>query len=47
MAAIHPPADVSTLSVTLFARGARGPCLLLEALTRLSWPDGILPAFVF
>jgi hypothetical protein len=35
MAAVHPPADVETLSATLFARGARGPCPLQEALARL------------
>jgi hypothetical protein len=36
MAVFHPLADVATLSATLFAHGARGPCLLLEALTHLS-----------
>jgi hypothetical protein len=47
MAGDHAPADVASLYATLFARGARGPCLLLEALTRLSWPSGIFSAFVF
>jgi hypothetical protein len=36
MATIHLPAGVATLSAALFARGARGPCPLLEALTHLS-----------
>jgi hypothetical protein len=36
MAAAHPSADAATLSAILFARGARGPCPLPEALTRLS-----------
>jgi hypothetical protein len=38
MAVAHPSADAATVSATLFARGARGLCLLQEALTRLSWP---------
>jgi hypothetical protein len=45
MAAVHPLADMATLSATLFARGARGPCPLLEALTCLSQPNSIFPTF--
>jgi hypothetical protein len=37
MVAAHPSADAATLYATLLACGARGLCLLLEALTRLSW----------
>jgi hypothetical protein len=36
MVAVHPPTDAAILSATLFERGAVGPCLVQEALTRLA-----------